>query len=166
MCCSKINNTYFSWRKNKSFWSHFAYIQPAENLATTRFSSFRFPWCHWCSLGCSSAIATIHRHSADKKNISRNEVCTTSVRVYMIFNKRLRSINLFLISRAIVINASSTLIEFFALVSKNCTPSSSANAYAYHSWDPVANWTMNTCKDVNEAYYHLGLGLCYCSLVL
>ena len=53
----------------------------------------------------------------------------------MIFNKRLRSINLFLISRAIVINASSTLIEFFALVSKNCTPSSSANAYVHHSWD-------------------------------
>lgn len=50
-------------------------------------------------------------------------------RLFLIRYIWIRKLNLFLISAAMVMNASSTFVEFLALVSKNGIPISSANAF-------------------------------------
>ena len=128
------------------------YVGSATKLATTLFSTLRFPRCNWRGRAAWRCGTTIHRHSVMSTRLN----ITSGVRIIHCFIHAY----LFLISRAIVMKASSTLIEFFALVSKNCTPSSSANACVGKAMLLIEQ----QCHASSVPY--LGLGLRYCSLVL
>ena len=65
-------------------------------------------------------------------SLNRGRVLFNGYRWRHCLQSRKQMVNLFLISAVMVMNACSTLVAFFALVSKNCIPISSAKACSDH----------------------------------